>query len=127
VEALKTGVFGCGIALSPRSIPETVATAEAAAGRALAILSAERLPAARTTAVVRHSLCTLCLRCIDTCVYDARFLDETGGRVEVNPAMCQGCGDCATVCPNSASIVEGFSHRSPTAVCLGPIDGAMAM
>jgi heterodisulfide reductase subunit A len=123
VEALKAGVFGCGIALSPRSIPEAVATAEAAAGRALAILAAARLPAARTTAMVRHTLCTLCLRCIDTCPYGARFLNETGQRVEVNPAMCQGCGDCATVCPNSASIVEGFSHRS----LLGAIDGAMAM
>jgi heterodisulfide reductase subunit A len=112
VEAMKAGVFGCGIALSPRSIPETVATAEAAAGRALAILTADRLPSSRTTAVVRHSLCTLCLRCVDTCPYGARFLDDTGKRVEVNPAMCQGCGDCATVCPNSASIVEGFEHRS---------------
>jgi len=121
VEAMKAGVFGCGIALSPRSIPETVATAEAAAGRALSILAAERLPSARTTAVVRHSLCTLCLRCIETCPYNARFLDDTGKRVEVNPAMCQGCGDCATVCPNSASIVEGFEHRS----LFEAIDGAM--
>ncbi|WP_319521354.1 response regulator [uncultured Desulfosarcina sp.] len=123
VEALKAGVFGCGIALSPRSIAESVATAEAAAGRALAILTAERLPTARTTAVVRHSLCTLCLRCIETCPYDARFLDDTGRRVEVNPIMCQGCGDCATVCPNKASIVEGFEHRS----LFGAIDGAMAI
>jgi heterodisulfide reductase subunit A len=100
-----------------------VATAEAAASRALAILAAERLPAARTTAIVRHSLCTLCLRCIDTCPYGARFLDDASQRVEVNPAMCQGCGDCATACPNSASIVEGFSHRS----MFGAIEGAMAM
>ena len=98
-------------------------TAEAAAGRALALLSADRLPTARTTAVVRHSLCTLCLRCIETCPYDARFLDDTGRRVEVNPIMCQGCGDCATVCPNSASIVAGFEHRS----LFGAIDGAMAI
>ncbi len=123
VEALKAGVFGCGIALSPRSIPEAIATAEAAAGRALAILTAEELPAARVTASVRHSLCTLCLRCIDTCPYGARFLDDSEQRVQINPAMCQGCGDCATVCPNSASIVEGFSHRS----MLGAIEGAMAM
>ena len=120
VEALKAGVFGCGIALSPRSIPEAVATAEAAAGRALTILGAERLPVARTTAIVRHSLCTLCLRCIDTCPYGARFPDDTGQRIEINPAMCQGCGDCATVCPNSASIVEGFSPRS----LFSTIDGA---
>ncbi|MBC2710778.1 MAG: FAD-dependent oxidoreductase [Desulfosarcina sp.] len=121
VEALKAGVFGCGIALSPRSIPEAVATAEAAAGRALTILAVERLPAARTTAIVRHSLCTLCLRCVDTCPYGARFLDDAGQRVQVNPAMCQGCGDCATACPNSASIVEGFSHRS----MFGAIEGAL--
>jgi heterodisulfide reductase subunit A len=72
---------------------------------------------------VRHSLCTLCLRCVDTCPFGARFLDETEQQVLVNPAVCQGCGDCASVCPNSASIVEGFSHRG----MLGAIDGALAM
>ena len=123
VEALRAGVFGCGIVLSPRSIPEAIATAEAAAGRALAILTAEGLQAARVTASVRHSLCTLCLRCIDTCPYGARFIDDVEQRVEVNSAMCQGCGDCATVCPNNASILEGFSQRS----LFGAIEGAMAM
>ncbi|MFO7715241.1 response regulator [Desulfosarcina sp.] len=121
VEAMQTGVFACGIALSPRSITESVATAEAAAGRALAILAALELPAARTTAIVRHSLCMLCLRCIDTCPYGARFLDETNQRVQVDPMICQGCGDCATVCPNSASIVDGFARRS----LLSTIDGAL--
>ncbi|MGD8702747.1 MAG: response regulator, partial [Desulfosarcina sp.] len=123
VASLKAGVFGCGIVLSPRSIAESVATAEAAASRALALLASDRLPVARTTAVVRHSLCTLCLRCVDTCPFGARFLDETEQQVLVNPAVCQGCGDCASVCPNSASIVEGFSHRG----MLGAIDGALAM
>ena len=121
VEAMQAGVFACGIALSPRSIAESIATAEAAAGRALAVLNAGSQPVARTTAVVRHSLCTQCLRCIETCPYGARFLDETQQRVAVNPTLCQGCGDCATVCPNSASIVEGFSQRS----LFGAIDGAM--
>lgn len=122
VEGMPAGVFACGIALSPRSIAEAVTTAEAAAGRALAILTGEQLTAGRTTAVVRHSLCTLCLRCVDTCPYGARFLDETERQVRVNPAMCQGCGDCATVCPNGASIVAGFSQGS----IFGAIDGAMA-
>jgi heterodisulfide reductase subunit A len=31
--------------------------------------------------------------------------------VRVNPAMCQGCGSCAAVCPNSASILEGFQGQ----------------
>ena len=122
VEAMQAGVFACGIALSPRSIAESIATAEAAAGRALAVLHAGQMAVARTTAIVRHSLCTRCLRCIDTCPYGARYLDETQQQVTVNPNLCQGCGDCATVCPNKASIVEGFSQRSLFAT----IDGAMA-
>jgi heterodisulfide reductase subunit A len=28
-----------------------------------------------------------------------------------NPAMCQGFGSCATVCPNSASILSGFQKQ----------------
>ncbi len=122
VEAMQAGVFACGIALSPRSIAESIATAEAAAGRALAVLNAGRRAVARTTARVRHSLCTQCLRCVETCPYGARALDETLQQVTVNPNLCQGCGDCATVCPNKASIVEGFSQRSLFAT----IDGAVA-
>ncbi len=121
VESMMAGVYSCGLALSPRSIPETVATAEAAAGRALSLLAAQHLPRARNTALVRHGLCTLCLRCVDTCPYNARFLDEEGRRVEVNPVMCQGCGDCATVCPNGASMVAGFTHRG----MFGAIEGAV--
>ena len=123
VEAMQAGVFACGIALSPRSIAESIATAEAAAGRALAVLRTGSRAVARTTAMVRHSLCTQCLRCVETCPYGARYLDETEQRVAVNPNLCQGCGDCATVCPNKASIVEGFSQRSLFAT----IDGAMAV
>ena len=44
VDSLKEGVFACGLAHSPRSIPEAIATAEAAAARALRILSSERFP-----------------------------------------------------------------------------------
>jgi heterodisulfide reductase subunit A len=108
VDALKEGVFACGLAHSPRSVLETIATAEAAAQRALRILHHKKLPAGKVVATVRHALCSLCERCIETCPYGARTLDVTLGKVMVNPAMCQGCGDCATVCPNSASVVYGF-------------------
>ncbi len=39
VDFLKEGVFACGIAHSPRSIDESIAMAEAAAQRALTIIS----------------------------------------------------------------------------------------
>jgi len=111
VDALKEGVFACGIALSPRPIPEAIASAQAAAQRALRLLSHKRLPAGKTVAFVRHSLCSLCERCIDTCPYGARSLDVNEGRILVNPIMCQGCGDCAAICPNSAAVVHGFADN----------------
>jgi heterodisulfide reductase subunit A len=111
VDSLKEGVFACGLAHSPRNIPEAIATAEAAAARALRILSRERLRSGKVVAKVRHSLCSLCERCVDACPYGARALDLDHENVLVNPAMCQGCGSCAAVCPNSASVLEGFQEQ----------------
>ena len=108
VDSLKEGIFACGLAHSPRNITESIATAEASAQRALRILSYERMPAGRVVAEVRHSLCSLCERCIEACPYGARAVDLELEKVLVNTAMCQGCGSCATVCPNSASTLAGF-------------------
>ncbi|MGB9441931.1 MAG: response regulator [Desulfobacterales bacterium] len=111
VDALKEGIFACGLAHSPRSIPEAIATAEAAAARALRILSSERLRSGKVVATVHHSLCSLCERCIDACPYGARSIDFDHEKVQINPVMCQGCGACAAVCPNSASVLEGFLEQ----------------
>ncbi len=111
VDALKEGVFCCGLAHSPRNITETVSTAEVAAQRAMRILTRAALPSGKVVAEVRHSLCSLCERCIEACPYGARMLNADLNKVLVNPAMCQGCGSCAAVCPNSASILEGFSDN----------------
>jgi len=121
VDGLKEGVFACGLALGPRTITESVATAEAAAQRALRLLSRERLTAGKVTAGVRHSLCSLCEQCIAACPYGARSLDVDLEEVRVNPAMCQGCGACAAVCPNDASFLEGYAAQQ----MLATIDAAI--
>jgi heterodisulfide reductase subunit A len=36
------------------------------------------------------------------------MVDPEMEKILVNAAMCQGCGLCATVCPNSASTLAGF-------------------
>ena len=111
VDSIKEGIFACGLAHSPRSIEETIATAEAAAQKSLRILSQEYLSSGKIVATVRDSLCSLCERCIDACPYGARHLDQDLEKIVINPVMCQGCGSCAAVCPNSASIVEGFMEE----------------
>lgn len=108
VDSIADGVFACGLAHSPRNITESIATAEAAAQRALRILTHKQMPSGKVVAQVRHSLCSLCERCVEACPYGARILDLEMEKILVNTAMCQGCGSCATVCPNSASVVAGF-------------------
>jgi heterodisulfide reductase subunit A len=53
----------------------------------------------------------LCERCIEACPYGARTLDWELEKIVVNPAMCQGCGACAAVCPNSASVLNDFTDE----------------
>jgi heterodisulfide reductase subunit A len=109
VDTLKEGVFVCGLARAPQTIDETIATAQAAAQRALRIISAGRLPEARLTAQVRRSLCSLCECCIETCPYGARWINMEEQVIVINTAMCQGCGACAAVCPNGAATVRGLA------------------
>ncbi|MBF0257364.1 MAG: FAD-dependent oxidoreductase [Desulfamplus sp.] len=111
VESLKEGVFACGLVHSPRNITESIATAQAAAKRAIRLLSHTSLASGKITAKVRHSICSLCGLCIETCPYRARSFDQDHAKVLVNAVMCQGCGACATICPNKASLVEGFASQ----------------
>jgi heterodisulfide reductase subunit A len=111
VDFLKEGIFVCGIAHSPRSITESIAMAEAAAQRALRILSSEHLAGGGIVAEVRHSLCSLCEQCIAACPYGARWYDEDQDNIVVDALMCQGCGSCSTVCPNSASVLRGYRDQ----------------
>jgi len=124
VDALKEGVFACGLSLAPHSIIEAVTSAEAAAQRAIRILTQAYLPASRVTASVHHSLCSRCERCIEACPYGARTFDEDLEKILVNPVMCQGCGSCATVCPNGASVLEGFRKSQMLEVIDAALEGA---
>jgi heterodisulfide reductase subunit A len=121
VDFLKYGVFMAGLARAPGNMGEHVASAKAAAQRALRILSGERLDAGNVVAEVRHSLCSRCGRCIDVCPYGARRMNLEDERIEVDAILCQGCGSCTAVCPNSAAVLRGFDD----AQVMGSIDAAL--
>ncbi|MBI9080667.1 MAG: FAD-dependent oxidoreductase [Pseudodesulfovibrio sp.] len=121
VDFLKQGIYMCGAAHSPRRMDETVASAKAAAQRALRILSTEKIARETVVASVRHSLCSLCQACVAACPYGARVVDLEEGKIIVDEILCQGCGACAAVCPNSATILKGF-HDGPM---MSVIDAAL--
>ncbi len=108
VDAVTGGVFACGLALGPRDVEESVASAGAAAMGAVRLLSRQEESISPVTAAVKPSLCSLCERCIEACVFGARTLDPDTLRIRIDPIACQGCGACAAVCTNSAAYVNNF-------------------
>ena len=121
VDFLKQGIYACGTGLAPRRMGETVASAKAAAQRAMRILNAEAIARETVVATVRHSLCSLCQACVAACPYGARVVDLERGQIKVDEILCQGCGSCAAVCPNSATVLKGF-HDGPM---MSVIDAAL--
>jgi heterodisulfide reductase subunit A2 len=109
VETLKEGVYVCGLAHSPRSIPESLAMAEAAAMRALTVLSQHELVSARLVSVVHLSYCATCELCVKLCPYEARSVVD--GQIVVDELACQGCGICVAACPSGAATFAGLAER----------------
>jgi heterodisulfide reductase subunit A-like polyferredoxin len=108
VDFAADGVYLCGLAHSPRAIDETMAQAQAAAVRAVALLAKKELTATPIIASVNPRLCAACGACVEVCPYDARVLEPGMPYAEVVEVLCQGCGACVVACPNKASQQKGF-------------------
>jgi heterodisulfide reductase subunit A-like polyferredoxin len=108
VDFAAEGIFLAGLAHSPRGIEETIAQGQAAAVRAVALLSRPSLEATPIIASVNPRLCAACGICVEVCPYGARVLEPGAATAEVISVLCQGCGACVAACPNKASQQKGF-------------------
>ncbi len=102
------GVFMCGLAHNPKSIDESIAQAQAAASRAVTILSKEAIPAGGIIAFINKDACSGCKLCIQVCPYNAISFDEQEGVAVVSELECKGCGNCAAICPSGTCSTGGF-------------------
>ncbi len=117
VETNAAGVFVCGACQGPKDIPETVAQASAAAGKALIMLSQPFLTREPEIATVDEKLCAACGACVKACPYKAISIEEIRDRKgnlvkmtsRVNPGLCMGCGTCVAVCPSKSVDLIGFT------------------
>ena len=55
-------------------------------------------------AVTDNERCIHCGKCIDRCVFSARFLKDD--RLEYNSQSCFGCGLCVSICPENATTMQ---------------------
>ncbi len=107
-ELSSNGVFVVGTAHSPRSFMESVMMARQAAGKAMVILPAAKMPPPNAMYVseVDESKCTGCGLCVDVCPYNAREIDPIRKVAKVRPFLCDSCGTCVVACPSSAAFLR---------------------
>ncbi len=109
------GVFLCGLAHYPKPIDESIAQGQAAASRAVTLLSQETIHTSGTVAKVDPQICSSCGVCVSICPYsapsfiaaDARMFP---GKAQINPVLCKGCGLCVASCRSGALHLQGFDN-----------------
>lgn len=106
VESSTRGILLAGTCQGPKEMGDAVAQAQAAASKAMALLSTGFLPQDPLVATVDPEICSGCRLCVPACPYDARSLDAALRICVINAALCQGCGACAAACPNKASVLR---------------------
>jgi heterodisulfide reductase subunit A len=95
------GFFVAGTAHAPKTIRESVAQAQAAAGRAQTLLAENIINLGAAVAKVDGKKCAACLICVRACPFQVPFINADGYS-EIDPAKCHGCGVCAASCPAKA-------------------------
>jgi heterodisulfide reductase subunit A len=103
------GIYLCGAAHSPKTIPESISQAAGAAARAVTLLSKDQIHSSGLTVQINERICAGCGVCVEVCPYEARVINEDSGKAEIIEVLCQGCGACATACPNGATLQIGFT------------------
>jgi heterodisulfide reductase subunit A-like polyferredoxin len=99
VDMPSEGVYLCGTAHGPKLISETIAQAQAAAARASTLLARDSVKLSAITAKVDTERCVKCLTCVRSCPFGVPQFNDKEKVVEINEALCHGCGVCTAVCP----------------------------
>ena len=101
------GMFLAGLAHAPKTLTECVTQAKGAAARAATVISKKQMFIPGTVSVVDQDHCAACLTCVRLCPYGVPEVGEDGVAY-IEPAACQGCGVCASVCPRKAIALQHY-------------------
>lgn len=118
------GFFVAGTAHGPKNIRETIAQAQAAAGRAQTLLAKEQINLGAAVAKVDATRCAACLICVRACPFGIPFINADGCS-EIDPSRCQGCGICAADCPAKAIQLMRYEDDQIMAKVEGLLGGLM--
>jgi heterodisulfide reductase subunit A len=124
VDFASEGIYLCGVAHSPKMIDESLSQASAAVSRACTILAKDQIQVGGVVSVVDPEKCAACLTCVRVCPYNVPVINKDGV-AEIEVAMCQGCGICASECPGKAIKLQHFTDEQIMAKCDVLLDVSM--
>lgn len=110
LDLVNEGIYICGLAHAPKTISESIVQSRAAASRAMTVLSLPYLMVGGIVSEVDQEKCAACLTCVRACPYNVPRINEEGVAY-IEPAGCQGCGICASVCPRKAITLNHYSDE----------------
>jgi heterodisulfide reductase subunit A len=114
VDFATDGIFVCGTAHSPKTVPESIVQAMAASTRAGVILAQDKMEIEPRISEPIDANCDGCAYCVEPCPYQAITLieymrnGEVKKTVDVDITMCHGCGACMATCPKQGIMVRNF-------------------
>jgi heterodisulfide reductase subunit A len=120
------GFFVAGTAHSPKTIRESIAQAQAAAGRAQTLLARNVINLGAAVARVDGKRCAACLICVRACPFHVPFINADGYS-EIDPAKCHGCGVCAAECPAKAIQLMQYEDDHLMAKLDGLLEGVLQL
>lgn len=114
VEFWRPGYYLCGLAHSPRLLPEVVAQGLAVAGRVAALLLGPQAEVNPIVATVDPGRCVACLACVRICPFQAPQIGMQR-KSTIEPTSCRGCGLCVAACPAGAIDLAHSRHQQVAA------------
>ncbi|HET98578.1 MAG TPA: CoB--CoM heterodisulfide reductase iron-sulfur subunit A family protein [Desulfurivibrio alkaliphilus] len=108
------GTYVCGLAHAPKGMEESIAQAQAAAGRACQPLARGFITPAPIVSRIDPETCIGCGACESFCPYKAIEIYQEGKlrKARTITASCKGCGVCAARCPTLAIDMGRFTFAA---------------
>jgi len=108
---MSDGIYIAGCCQGPKDIPDSVAQAQGAAARILALVFKGEVFLDPIRASIDENLCGGCKMCNNLCPYTAITFDDVKKVSVVNETLCKGCGTCVAACPAGAITGSGFTDE----------------
>ena len=81
----------------------------------MTFLAQDSIKLSAITAKVDVEHCVKCLTCVRSCPFGVPVFNSEAKEIEINEALCHGCGVCTAVCPRQT--IDLSFYEDETIVC----------